>query len=61
MASRNVKPGQSVPTSGQYVQQGPRGGAAGKTESTLVSGNPAPPTSKPGNTWHLVDKTKHKS
>ena len=53
-----LKPGQRVPTSGQYVVIGPRGGNTGH-EVTLVKNEPAPPTRKPGQTMVLIDKTKH--
>jgi len=49
-----VKPGQTVPVSGQYK-------TPGRAETTLVKGKQAPPTSKPGQSHTLVDKTKHKS
>lgn len=58
---KSIKPGSPVPESGQYVQVGPRGGQQGPEEATLVQGEPAPPTSKPGNEWQLVDSTKHKN
>lgn len=53
------KPGQNVPRSGQYEIIGPRGGETGK-EITGVKGKPLPPSIKPGITYKLVDKTKHK-
>lgn len=59
MTNKSLKPGQTVKTSGQYVQVGPRGGVS-KTESTLVQGKTAPPTAKPNSIHVLVDKTKHK-
>ena len=60
MKNNNIKPGQSVKTSGQYVVVGPRGGKS-KTEVTLVQNKPAPPTPKPHSSFELVDKTKHKN
>jgi len=48
-----VKPGESVPKSGQYK-------TPGANETTLVKGKPAPPTKKPGQVHTLVDPTKHK-
>jgi hypothetical protein len=57
--SKTSKPGTPAPSSGQYQQQGPRGGKS-KTEVTAVQGKPLPPTTTPGGTWKLVDKTKHK-
>jgi hypothetical protein len=54
-----LKPGQTVPKSGQYQQIGPRGGRG--PEVTSVKGEPLPPTNTPGSTYTLVDPTKHKS
>lgn len=54
------KPGEKAETSGQYERIGPRGGKTGK-EVTVVEGEPLPPTTRPGETYRLVDKTKHKS
>lgn len=56
---KNQKPGQTAPTSGQYRINGTRGGDTGK-EVTAVKGKPLPPTPKAGQTYTLVDKTKHK-
>jgi hypothetical protein len=53
------KPGEKVQTSGLYEVIGPRGGDTGK-EITGVKGKPLPPSTKPGITYKLVDKTKHK-
>ncbi|MDR0676075.1 MAG: hypothetical protein LBF97_08485 [Elusimicrobiota bacterium] len=53
MAKIKIKPGESVPKSGQY--RTPNG-----TETTLVKGKPAPPTPKPGQKHTLIDPTKHK-
>ncbi|MBM3178862.1 MAG: hypothetical protein FJZ86_00760 [Chloroflexi bacterium] len=53
------RPGQVAPTSGQYAVVGPKGGNTG-TEVTVVKGKPLPPTPKSGQTFVLVDKTKHK-
>lgn len=63
MVSKNqpAKPGTPTPASGQYRPVGPRGGSAGNTEITSVAGKPLPPTDKPGQSWLLVDKTKHKN
>ena len=52
--SKSNKPGTPAPSSGQYKQPG------SKTEITAIQGKPLPPTSKPGGSWLLVDKTKHK-
>lgn len=62
MAARvTVKPGQVVPSSGQYHEVGPRGGQPSSTESTMVQGDRVPPTSAPGRQWEQVDRTKHKA
>ncbi len=53
------KPGQKAPESGQYGVIGPKGGKTG-TEITATKGETLPPTPKPGQTFKLVDKTKHK-
>lgn len=54
------KPGEIVPRSGQYREEGPRGGQPSSTETTVVEGDRFPPTSKPGRRWQIVDPTKHK-
>lgn len=54
------KPGEKADTSGQYERIGPRGGKTGH-EVTVVKGEPLPPTPKPGETYKISDKTKHKS
>jgi len=56
---KGLKPGQTAPKSGQYVQIGPRGGH-GK-EVTVTKGEPMPPTPKPGVTYKLTDPTQNKS
>ena len=56
---RELKPGEKAPASGQYEIIGPRGGATGN-ERTVTKGEPLPPTPKSGETYVLVDKTKHK-
>jgi hypothetical protein len=56
---KTYKPGQPTPTSGQYGIVGPKGGKTGQ-EVTAVQGKPLPPTPKPGQSFTLVDKTKHK-
>lgn len=58
MGTKNLKPGQTAPFSGQYGIVGPRGGDTGK-ERTVTKGEPMPPTPKPGQTYNLNDKTKH--
>jgi hypothetical protein len=51
---KQYKPGQTVPVSGQYKN------TTTKTEVTSVKGEPLPPTPKSGQSYILVDKTKHK-
>jgi hypothetical protein len=53
-----LKPGQTVPVSGQYQKIGPRGGKG--PEVTSVKGEPLPPAPAKGTTYKLVDRTKHK-
>ena len=60
MTNKALKPGQSVPVSGQYALIGSRG-AQTKQEITGVRGKTLPPTPKPGQTYKLVDRTKVKS
>ena len=55
-----IKPGQSAPASGQYVEVGPRGGPKGN-EVTAIKNKPMPPSSKPGNGFVLVDPTNNAS
>jgi hypothetical protein len=57
---KTYKPGQNAPASGQYGIRGPRGGDTGK-EVTSVRGEPLPPTSKPGQTYVINDRSKNKS
>ena len=52
------KPGETASRSGQYEIIGPRGGRTGE-ERTVVKGEPFPPTPSPGETYRLVDPTKH--
>jgi YjzC-like protein len=56
---KGLKPGQTAPASGQYVQVGPRGGHG--HEVTVTKGEPMPPSPKPGMTYDLVDPSKNKS
>lgn len=60
MTAKN-KPGTPAPASGQYRPVGPKGGNAGSNEITAVQGKPLPPTPGAGQSWKLVDKTKHKN
>lgn len=55
-----LKPGEKAPKSGQYERIGPRGGRTNQ-EVTVVKGEPLPPTPRKGETYEIVDKTKHKS
>jgi hypothetical protein len=54
MAS-NLRPGTPAPRSGQY-----RNNSTGM-EVTGTRSNPLPPTPKPGQTYTLVDPTRHKA
>ena len=54
------RPGEKPKDSGQFKETGPRGGNPSSTEITGIENKPLPPTSKPGNVWVPVDKTKHK-
>lgn len=57
--SNGLRPGQKAPASGQYQQIGPRGGKG--REVTVTRGEPLPPTTRPGSTYAIVDRTKNKS
>jgi hypothetical protein len=59
MAKPPLKPGETVPVSGQYKIVGPRGGETG-LEITGVEGKTLPPTPEPGQGYRLGDRTKHK-
>lgn len=55
-----LSPGAQAPNSGQYEIVGPRGGAQpGRTERTVVQGEPMPPTPAPGLRYVLVDPTRN--
>jgi hypothetical protein len=54
-----MRPGQKAPASGQYGIVN-RGGNKTGNERTVTKGEPLPPTPKPGQTYVIVDKTKHK-
>ncbi len=60
MSKKNLKPGTKAPASGQYEIIGTRGGRTGE-ERTVVRGEPLPPTPKPDQRYHLVDRTKNKA
>ncbi len=55
----HLKPGEIAPASGQYQEIGPRGRKG--REVTVVRGEPLPPTTIPGSTYVIVDRTKNKS
>ena len=52
---KKLKPGTIAPESGQYID------STTGNEITGVKGKRLPPTSKPGGTFNLVDRTKHKT
>jgi hypothetical protein len=52
-----LPPGKKVGRSGQYGMLNTRGNPT-RIERTVVSGEPLPPTTKPGYTYKLVDPTK---
>ena len=60
IVAEKYKHGQRPVDSGQFIEKGPRGGKVSDTEITGIEDKPLPPTSKPGNVWVPVDKTKHK-
>ena len=55
----SVKPGSFTPVSGQYIEVGPRGGFVTFNEITAIQGKPMRPTTSAGNSYVLVDPTKH--
>lgn len=54
MGTKTYKPGEKADHSAQYKN------TTTKTEVTVVKNEPLPPTPGPGQTYVLVDKTKHK-
>lgn len=54
MATKTYTPGQPAPVSGQYKN------TATDTEVTATKGEPLPPTPQKGQSYKLVDPTKHK-
>jgi hypothetical protein len=56
---KGLRPGQTAPKSGQYVQVGPRGGKG--NEVTVTKGEPMPPAPKPGIPYDLTDPSKNMS
>ena len=57
--SRPNRPGKEVRRSGQYELVN-RSGRGVDREFTLVRGEPFPPTPSSGQSFRLVDKTKHR-
>lgn len=51
---KRYKPGEKAPVSGQYKR------SRTNKEVTSVKGDRFPPTPKKGETYRLVDRTKHK-
>lgn len=58
MAQPKFKPGQTAPKSGQYERIN-RVGSPTRKEVTVTRGEPLPPTPKKGQTYRLVEQTKH--
>ena len=54
-----IRPGEKATASGQYQEISPDG-VEGR-EVTVVRGEPLPPTTQPGATYRLVDRTRNKS
>lgn len=52
--SDKYKPGEKAPKSGQYRNN------ATRSEVTVTRGEPLPPTPRRGQSYTLVDPTKHK-
>ena len=59
MSKGSLRPGQSAPASAQYREIGPRGGQG--REVTVPKGTTLPPTTKPGSTYNIVDRTDNNS
>jgi len=60
MMAEIIVSGETVETSGQYVQVAKNGRVMNKRkEATLVKGEPAPPTDREGWRWKMVDATRH--
>lgn len=57
---KTIKPGETSPASGQYLEVGPRGGQPGR-EVTVPAGRPMPPSTGPGRQYILNDPTDNKS
>ena len=56
--AKTYKPGQIVPKSSQVEIVGPKGGRTG-IERTVVRGEPFPPTQRSGQSYLIIDRTKH--
>lgn len=54
------KPGEKPPTSGTYVERGPRGGEIQKPRVVNIEprDTPLPPTQKPGRKWQRIGPSK---
>ena len=61
MADERLRPGSKAPFSGQYEERGPRGGDVGGREVTSEQGERLPPTTQPGRTYDIVDRTDNKA
>jgi hypothetical protein len=59
MAKQRLRPGQVAPASGQYGIVNRNGNKTG-VERTVTKGEPLPPTPHKGQTYVIVDKTKHR-
>jgi hypothetical protein len=57
--TKEYKPGEKAPVSGQYQEVGPRGGKV--KEITAIKGHPLPPPEKKGSSFIIADRTKNKS
>ncbi|MDR3591565.1 MAG: hypothetical protein P4N41_18065 [Negativicutes bacterium] len=57
--SKGLPPGTPAPASGIYGVVGPHGGKT-PFEVTSTKDKPLPPTQKPGQTYILDEKAKHK-
>jgi hypothetical protein len=55
---KTYKPGEKVPTSAQVEIINRLGNRTG-VERTVIKGEPFPPTPKSGQTYLIVDPTKH--
>ena len=58
--ANTLKPGATAPRSGQYEIIGARGARTG-VERTVTKNEPMPPTPSAGQTYKMVDPTKHLS